>query len=100
MKAMPASDNGVVRGHMIHCPACKCGHLFNNAEHPTKGGASWTFNGNTEKPTFTPSMLITWENPWRGSKDVCHSYVTDGKIQFLPDCTHALAGQTVDLEDV
>jgi hypothetical protein len=23
--------------------------------------------------------------------------VTDGRIQFLGDCTHALAGQTVDL---
>ncbi|MNR55162.1 hypothetical protein D3C85_1754830 [compost metagenome] len=31
---------------------------------------------------------------------VCHSWVTDGKIQFLHDCTHALAGQTIALEDV
>jgi hypothetical protein len=30
---------------------------------------------------------------------VCHSFVTDGKIQFLSDCTHALAGQTVALPD-
>ena len=28
---------------------------------------------------------------------VCHSFVTDGLIQFLGDCTHALAGQTVDM---
>ena len=27
-------------------------------------------------------------------------FVTDGKIQFLGDCTHALAGQTVDLPDM
>jgi hypothetical protein len=26
-------------------------------------------------------------------------FVTDGRIQFLGDCTHALAGQTVDLPD-
>ena len=25
--------------------------------------------------------------------------VTDGRIQFLGDCTHDLAGQTVDLDD-
>jgi hypothetical protein len=31
---------------------------------------------------------------------VCHSYVTDGKIRFLDDCTHELAGKTVELEDV
>jgi hypothetical protein len=30
---------------------------------------------------------------------VCHSFVTDGRIQFLGDCTHALAGQTVDLPE-
>ena len=29
-----------------------------------------------------------------------HSYVTDGRIQYLSDCTHPLAGQTVDLPDV
>lgn len=28
---------------------------------------------------------------------VCHSFVTDGCIQYLGDCTHRLAGQTVDL---
>ena len=31
---------------------------------------------------------------------VCHTFVTDGRIQFLSDCTHALAGQTVDLPDI
>ncbi|WP_241754456.1 hypothetical protein [Cupriavidus basilensis] len=30
---------------------------------------------------------------------VCHSFVTDGRIQFLGDCTHALAGQTVPLAE-
>lgn len=27
----------------------------------------------------------------------CHSFVRDGKIEFLSDSTHKLAGQTVDL---
>lgn len=27
----------------------------------------------------------------------CHSFVTDGFIQFLADCKHAMAGQTVPL---
>jgi len=34
-----------------------------------------------------------------GADVVCHSFVTDGRIQFLGDCTHTLAGQTVDLPD-
>lgn len=29
---------------------------------------------------------------------VCHSFVFDGEIRFLGDCTHALAGKTVPLE--
>lgn len=47
-----------------------------------------------DKPTFTPSLLI--QNPAKQ----CHSWVTDGKIQFLNDCAHALAGKTVDLPEV
>jgi len=46
-----------------------------------------------DKPSFQPSILWQWG-------DVrCHSYVTDGRIQFLNDCTHDLAGQTVDLPE-
>lgn len=30
---------------------------------------------------------------------LCHSFVTDGRIQFLSDSTHDLAGQTVDLPE-
>ena len=29
----------------------------------------------------------------------CHSFVRSGRIEFLSDSTHALAGQTVDLPD-
>jgi len=31
------------------------------------------------------------------SCSICHSFVTDGQIQFLGDCTHKLAGRTVPL---
>lgn len=30
----------------------------------------------------------------------CHTFITDGKVQFLSDCTHALAGQTLDLPEL
>jgi hypothetical protein len=64
----------------------------------------WGFNGDMDKPTFTPSILCRWEE-WQGEnvpnkKHVCHSFVTDGKIQFLNDCTRSLAGKTVDLPDL
>lgn len=78
----------VDRGWMIMCPACESGHLFDQR---------WTFNGNKVRPTFTPSMLVKG-HLGADNYGVCHSYVTDGQIQFLGDCTHALAGKTVPLE--
>jgi hypothetical protein len=66
-----------------------------------------------DAPTLTPSILVRGTVPvtdeqvariMAGEKiepveTICHSYVTDGKIQFLNDCTHELAGQTVDLPE-
>lgn len=91
------SDGTTLRGHMIECPACGNGHLFDTKR--------WTFNGDIEKPTFRPSMLVKVNDPAsphyqpQAESSVCHSYVTDGKIAFGNDCTHAMAGQTVDLPD-
>lgn len=54
----------------------------------------WQWNGDVDKPTLTPSIL-TWNADER-----CHSFVTDGKVRFLDDCTHEYAGQTMDLLEV
>lgn len=84
-------QDGKHAGWMILCPGCGYGHLFDSR---------WTYNGNPEKPTFSPSMLVNATcgsvSPWSPR---CHSFVTDGKIRFLDDCQHKLKGQTVDLED-
>lgn len=79
------TDDGTM---LIFCPGCECGHGYD---------ARWQFNGDFEHPTFTPSYVVRSGNALGDT--VCHSFVTDGKIQFLGDCTHALAGQTVDLPD-
>lgn len=73
---------------MIFCPGCNCGHIFDSR---------WTFNGNLERPTFSPSMLVRY--PMKNVERICHSFVRDGQIQFLDDCDHKLKGQTVDLPD-
>lgn len=93
-------------GLMFWCPGCDGAHMVRVGEG---SGPRWGYNGDAERPTFTPSVLVTWSEPSDApeefddqSKDkrmVCHSFVTDGRIQFLGDCTHALAGQTVDLPD-
>lgn len=59
----------------------------------------WTFNGNYEKPTLSPSIMVT--APYMGEIEnyVCHSFVTNGEIQYLNDCTHKFAGQTIELPD-
>lgn len=173
------SHDGPTTGHMIFCPACGCGHKFDVGR--------WQFNGDFEKPTFSPSMHVTmgprpkWPQfpvlrdrdkveslgryvyvPWEilrphndqaiknhGSNldslaenggltpveivailtgiswvesleipnadgklaeliaqwyqsqpdHICHSFVRDGQIQYLGDCTHEYAGKTVDLPD-
>jgi hypothetical protein len=84
------------------CPGCDGAHSIRHGAQP---GPCWGWNGNVDKPTFTPSVLVTFPaspaateefKEWR-TKRICHSFVADGHIQFLGDCTHALAGQTVDL---
>ena len=92
--------------YMFWCPGCDEAHVV---------GPSWTFNGNFDQPTFTPSIKVTstkiergadgkWTGEWvrdaHGTTipEICHSFVTDGLIQFLGDCTHALADQTVALQ--
>lgn len=92
------------------CPGCDEAHAIQHGEN------GWTWDGNVETPTFSPSILIRgghyvdgkhpcWCDYNREHPDdqvkfgcgVCHSFVKDGQIQFLGDCTHSLAGQTVPI---
>jgi hypothetical protein len=99
---------------MFWCPGCDGMHGIRVGDG---SGPRWGYNGDPEKPTFTPSILSQYDRahppvnaenleewkrvPWVQTKvhEVCHSFVTDGRIQFLNDCTHELAGQTVDIPD-
>lgn len=54
----------------------------------------WEFNGDYEKPTFRPSMRVQY-----GNGVVTHCFVIAGKIQYLQDCTHDMAGKTVPCVD-
>ena len=59
-----------------------------------EGTGCWTWNGCTYAPTLRPSVLT------EGHDFRCHSWINDGKVQFLSDCSHELCGQTVPLLDV
>ena len=78
----------------FECPGCA---MMHRVMHGPGAGPRWGWNASVDKPSFTPSVLVQY--PWSDGDRVCHSFVTDGRIQFLDDCTHALAGQTVDLPD-
>lgn len=93
---------------MFRCPGCDTAH-----EITVDGSRGWTWNGDGDKPTISPSILakgtrqITDDEHRRimagehvePEPQVCHSFIRDGRWEFLSDCTHALAGQTVDIPD-
>jgi hypothetical protein len=117
VSALVKFENGYVS---FKCPGCRLHHTL-----PVQGaGTTWQFNGDVESPTLSPSILARggccYEPDWHEQErrrhpgpehcdkyhpdedgisfcHVCHSFVRDGQIEFLSDCTHALAGTTVPL---
>lgn len=88
----------------IMCPGCKCHHVIATVQ-PFSNGAKWGFNGDMDKPTFSPSLLITTpevkDEEYTIPATVCHSWIENGMIRFMDDgTTHHLRGQTVELPDV
>ncbi len=100
----------------LHCPGCNKFHAIG-----TDPAHHHKFNGDFERPTFSPSILCNgsrftalgeqqyaeWmkdtskkapeqfdTEPW-----VCHSYVENGVWRFLDDCSHELRGKTVPVPD-
>ncbi len=77
-------------GYAHWCPGCQELHAF-AVDQPLSNGARWSFNGDIEKPTFSPSMNYVGH---------CHYTITAGMIQFHGDSVHALKGQTVPLPEL
>lgn len=71
--------------YAFHCPGCKYDHVF---IVPT-----WTWNGDIAKPTVSPSIRVRISD----TIVLCHLFIKDGDIQFLSDCKHELAGQTIPM---
>lgn len=95
------------------CPACDETHSINYGR-PN----SWQWNGSEDRPTITPSVLVTGKrltvegaelDRMLDDPDVkelpsrpllCHSFVTDERIRYLSDCLHDMRDQTVPLPEV
>jgi hypothetical protein len=111
VKAQPLLDSkGQYTGLWINCPGCEPGHHVLPTDWTPAGvGRSpgiadlpqWSFNGDMDSPTLSPSILMRCDSWGRDRTSICcHSFVRNGRIEFLSDCTHALAGQTVDLPGI
>lgn len=83
-------------GFHFHCPGCNMTH---SVHVRGKGVPIWKTNWSEGFPSFDPSVRATWKERVQGRlvEKRCHSFVSMGKITFLADSTHELAGQTVDL---
>jgi hypothetical protein len=111
---MAKATLGTDKTLLFWCPGCEEAHGI-----PVDGSRGWAWNGSLESPTVSPSILVRSVRPIQNGKPVhsfkfqgefpspegnvdpfiCHSFVADGRIQFLGDCSHGLAGQTVELPD-
>ena len=83
------------RSLIFFCPGCKRYHSF-IIQRGEKSDPLWTWNDDMDKPTFSPSLGVNMQMP----EHRCHLFLRDGKIQFLNDSHHELAGQTVELPEV
>ena len=102
------NTDGEHYGWRFHCPGCDEEHVIDR---------TWQCDDDPEKPTISPSILVyahkmcVLDANGEPTKDEagnlvtkdsfrCHSFVRAGRIEFLGDSTHPLAGQTVGLPDI
>jgi hypothetical protein len=76
----------------FRCPGCAQALVPGGETHLID--TTWDITGTDDCPTVSPSVLVRFADGQR-----CHSFIRQGRIQYLSDCTHPLAGQTVDLPD-
>lgn len=73
----------------VWCPGCETSHVIDLG--------LWEWDGGVERPSFHPSLLIYRTVGPENTPERCHSFIRDGKWQYLSDSTHALAGLTVPM---
>lgn len=82
------------RAALVWCPGCDGLHRLQIVgEDGVKPDVCWEWDGDLESPTFSPSLLCDAA----GTQPRCHSFIRAGRWEFLSDCDHGLAGQTVDM---
>lgn len=86
------------------CPGCEAmdggsgAHLLPVNTEEKK--PSWTWDGNLDAPTLSPSILTHYEYGEKKQQRRCHSFLRNGIFEFLSDCTHELKNQHVPIPDM
>ncbi len=90
MKLTKIQPNEITQeAYAFYCPGCDNHHVY---IVKSKQNYCWTFNGDMDKPTFSPSLL-------NKSSITCHLFVRDGRIEYCADSSHDLAGKTVEMAE-
>ena len=76
------TDRGFL--YIFWCPGCNTEHNFDVRD------GEWEFDGDWEKPTFSPSLALPR----------CHLFVRKGVIEYLGDSKHHLAGKDVPMQHI
>lgn len=102
MKSMlrTVNDHGIeYEALMFVCPGCLDQDggtgLHMLPVNTDKKSPAWTWDGNLETPTLSPSILTG-----KGSSKICHSFLRNGVFEFLSDCTHSMSDQKVPMVDL
>ena len=84
------------------CLGCATHHRFVIKLGEGESGPCWSFDGDLEKPTFSPSLRcnpnLTPEHKAAGGHR-CHLFLRAGMVEYLADCTHEYAGVTMSVDD-
>lgn len=95
------NPDGTFYAYAFLCPACNDSHIVTTAQTVSERQIPrWEFNGDMNKPTFSPSLRVQWTHGEKKIPRVCHSFLRNGNIEYCGDCTHELKGQTVELPEV
>jgi hypothetical protein len=93
--------------YYFFCPGCNEFHSVRTTT-PHNDGLKFELQGNKENPTFVPiaqPIPRTIEKFNKSTHDsipgyTCLSIIRSGHIRFLPQSTHLLAGQQVELPEL
>lgn len=99
-KARFQTDTDGEEYFLFWCVGCLHLHSFRikAGAQNAPGAPVWQFDGNRQKPTFSPSLLNREPLLLMSPDRICHLFLRNGTIEYLSDCTHSFAGKNVEVE--